>query len=283
MTVQLALASALEKTNGDKRSSRDSHLDGRANWRRRSRASLPLERDCAILERRRSRAAHAERFAAIRSHQSLAGKGPALGWEHVLTEARLRSRIDYFRELQQRFPNGNRASYAHWKAAWLTFRQSRIPQALQAFEDQIALYPDSSEIPAALYWRARVAEEQNNPAMARAFYQKLSDRFHNYYYAELARQRLKTLAPHRGRYAPGPASDSCRQGRRHSTGHLQARHVQRGSTCARRDKRRRKRRPAERSGKRCRSKKRRSNLLRALGSRFVALFQRKSHRERTAG
>src|SRR5207253_2408888 len=30
-------------------------------------------------------------------------------------------------------------------------------------------------------------------AMAQAFYQKLSDRFHNYYYAELARQRLKTL------------------------------------------------------------------------------------------
>jgi soluble lytic murein transglycosylase len=29
--------------------------------------------------------------------------------------------------------------------------------------------------------------------MARAFYQKLSDRFHNYYYAEFGRQRLKAL------------------------------------------------------------------------------------------
>ena len=29
--------------------------------------------------------------------------------------------------------------------------------------------------------------------MARAFYQKLSDRYRNYYYAELARQRLKQL------------------------------------------------------------------------------------------
>lgn len=101
--------------------------------------------------------------------------------------------IDYFRELQQRFPTGNRASYAHWKAAWLTFRQERTEEARKGFENQIALYPDSAEIPAALYWRARIAEEENNPAMSRAFYQKLVDRFRNYYYAEMARKRLKGL------------------------------------------------------------------------------------------
>ncbi|MGB0109324.1 MAG: transglycosylase SLT domain-containing protein [Terriglobales bacterium] len=102
--------------------------------------------------------------------------------------------IDYFRELQQRFPIGARASYAHWKATWLAFRQGRTDEARQGFENQIALYPDSAEIPAALYWRARLAEEDGNPAMARAFYQKLSDRFHNYYYAEFGRQRLKGLS-----------------------------------------------------------------------------------------
>jgi soluble lytic murein transglycosylase len=101
--------------------------------------------------------------------------------------------IDYFRELQQRFPNGTHSSYAHWKAAWLSLRQLRAEEARQGFEEQIALYPDSAEIPAALYWRGRLAEEENKPGMARAFYQKLSDRFHNYYYAELARQRLKVL------------------------------------------------------------------------------------------
>jgi soluble lytic murein transglycosylase len=101
--------------------------------------------------------------------------------------------IDYYRELQQRFPNGTHASAAHWKAAWLSFRQGRTDEARQEFEQQIALYPDSPEIPNALYWRARLAEEEGNPAMARAFYQKLSDRFRNYYYAELGRQRLKAL------------------------------------------------------------------------------------------
>jgi soluble lytic murein transglycosylase len=101
--------------------------------------------------------------------------------------------IDYFRELQQRFPNGGRASYAHWKAAWLSLRQGRMVEAKSGFDDQIARYPSSSEAPAALYWRARLAEEDNDGALARAFYLKLSQRYRNYYYGELARQRLAKL------------------------------------------------------------------------------------------
>jgi soluble lytic murein transglycosylase len=101
--------------------------------------------------------------------------------------------LDAFRELQQRFPKGSRASYAHWKAAWLTLRMGRNDDAKKLFEEQIAAYPAGNEANAALYWRARLAEEDNDPAMARAFYQKLSDRYRNYYYAELARQRLKQL------------------------------------------------------------------------------------------
>jgi soluble lytic murein transglycosylase len=103
--------------------------------------------------------------------------------------------LDAFREAQQRFPYGPRASYMHWKAAWLTFRQGRTEEAKKDFEEQIALYPSGGETPAALYWRARLAEEDNQPAMARAFYQKLSDRYRNFYYAELGRQRLKHLPP----------------------------------------------------------------------------------------
>ncbi len=101
--------------------------------------------------------------------------------------------LDAFRELQQRFPNGSRASYAHWKAAWLTLRFGRNDEAKKAFEEQIAMYPGGNETSAALYWRARLAEEDNQPAMARAYYQKLSERFRNYYYAELGRQRMAKL------------------------------------------------------------------------------------------
>jgi soluble lytic murein transglycosylase len=103
--------------------------------------------------------------------------------------------LDAFREAQLRFPDGPRASYVHWKAAWLTLRQGRNEDAKKAFEEQIALYPTGGETPAALYWRARLAEEDNQFVMARAFYEKLSDRYRNFYYAELARQRMKHLPP----------------------------------------------------------------------------------------
>jgi soluble lytic murein transglycosylase len=101
--------------------------------------------------------------------------------------------LDAFRELQQRFPKGSKASYAHWKAAWLTLRMGRNDEAKKLFEEQIAAYPGGNEANAAIYWRARLAEEDNDPTMARAFYQKVSDRYRNYYYAELARQRIKKL------------------------------------------------------------------------------------------
>ncbi len=109
--------------------------------------------------------------------------------------------IDYYRELQQRFPAAPRASYAHWKVAWLSFRQGRNVQAKDLFDEQIALYPASSEVPAALYWRARLAEEDGETAKAHAYYRKLDDRFRNYYYGYLAQQRLAKL-----KYAGDPGS-----------------------------------------------------------------------------
>lgn len=101
--------------------------------------------------------------------------------------------IDYYRELAERFPTGRFGHYAHWKAAWLSLRQGRTEDARQGFEEQIAKYPDSVEVPAALYWRGRIAEDAHNIPLARAMYRKLVDRFPNYYYADRSRDRLKLL------------------------------------------------------------------------------------------
>jgi len=98
--------------------------------------------------------------------------------------------IDSYRELEQRFPASTRAHYAHWKAAWLNLRQGRTADAKNGFEQQIALYPDSNEVPAALYWRARLAEEDGDKPMAAAFYQKIDERYRNYYYGPLAREKM---------------------------------------------------------------------------------------------
>jgi soluble lytic murein transglycosylase len=101
--------------------------------------------------------------------------------------------IDYWRELQQRFPQGRHASYAHWKEAWLSLRQNRVEEAKKLFEEQVQWYPQGSEVAPALYWRARLAEEDGDLPMAYAFYSKLAERFRNYYYAVLARQRLASF------------------------------------------------------------------------------------------
>lgn len=101
--------------------------------------------------------------------------------------------IDYYREIHERFPQGNKAAYAHWKCAWLTYRQNRRDQAKKYFEEQIEFYPGTNEVPNAMYWRGRMAEDDREYGVARAYYQKLSGRYRNYYYAVLARRRLTTL------------------------------------------------------------------------------------------
>ncbi len=209
--IQLALAGALEKSG----SSREGRQVLTAMGAQTGDAEA--QRLYLLSETERS---SSDEEAVERTLNQLRQFGPASPWlEQALLSAGnmyLLKRdydraIDYFRELQRRFPNGAHASSAHWKAAWLSFRQLRIEEARQGFEQQIALYPDSAEVPNALYWRARLAEEEGNPAMARAFYQKLSDRFHNYYYAEFGRRRLQALPGTGDGTRQGPIQDASLQ------------------------------------------------------------------------
>ena len=193
--LQLALATALEKSG---RSAEARHLLASMGTQQ---GDQEAERLYLLSETARS---SSDENSVLETVSQLRQFGPLSPWleqallsvgNMYLLKKDYDHAIDYFRELQERFPHGNRASYAHWKAAWLNFRQGRTEDARKGFENQIALYPDSAEIPAALYWRGRLAEEENNPAMAAAFYQKLADRYRNYYYAELGRERLKGLHP----------------------------------------------------------------------------------------
>lgn len=101
----------------------------------------------------------------------------------------------YYTEFAQRFPASKDAAIAHWKAAWLAFRAGKTADARAAFEEQVRLFPGSPEVSPALYWRARIAEDDHDLARARAWYDKLTDRFRNYYYGELARTRLAAINP----------------------------------------------------------------------------------------
>jgi soluble lytic murein transglycosylase len=146
--------------------------------------------------------------------QQMRQSNPASGWfEQTLLSAGnlylLRKdydhAIDFYRELDQRFPTGKLGHYAHWKASWLSLRQGRMDDARQGFEQQIARYADSAEVPAALYWRGRIAEDQKDQPLARAYYSKLIDRFTNYYYADRGRDRMKLMG--QGTVASDPLLD----------------------------------------------------------------------------
>ncbi|MBI2682928.1 MAG: transglycosylase SLT domain-containing protein [Acidobacteriales bacterium] len=98
----------------------------------------------------------------------------------------------YYDQVAQRFPDGKGAT-AHWKVAWFSYRAGQWDTAKRLFEQQIARFPSSQEAANALYWRGRLAEQDQQLTKARAYYNKITSRFRNYYYAGLAQERLEAI------------------------------------------------------------------------------------------
>ena len=99
----------------------------------------------------------------------------------------------FYAEIFERQQNGRYSPYAHWKTAWLNYRLGKKDDAKKLFEEQLVFYPSSAEVPAAIYWRGRIAEDEGDKALARAYYEKLSDNFRYFYYANLSRDRLARI------------------------------------------------------------------------------------------
>ena len=102
--------------------------------------------------------------------------------------------IEYYGQVATLFPRSSYGPSSHWRAGWLNYRQGQYSEAARLFDEQIAVYAGGKEIPAALYWRGRVYEEQEHkPELAAAYYKALSSTFLHYYYAQIARDRLAAL------------------------------------------------------------------------------------------
>jgi soluble lytic murein transglycosylase len=101
----------------------------------------------------------------------------------------------YYGALATSFPSSKNASVAHWKAGWLSYRQGLYAEAARLFDEQIRLYPGTTEAASALYWRGRLYETQeNNPARAAANYRTVIRAYQHYFYAQMARKRLAALS-----------------------------------------------------------------------------------------
>ena len=102
--------------------------------------------------------------------------------------------IYHYALLTKMFPASTYAPSAHWRTAWMNYRLRHYPEAARLMEEQIQRYAGGQEVPSALYWRARIFEdEEHNLPAATAFYKALSQTYTNYFYAGLARQRLNVL------------------------------------------------------------------------------------------
>lgn len=102
--------------------------------------------------------------------------------------------IYHYALLVKMFPNSTYAPSSHWRAAWLNYRTRNYAEAARLMDEQIVRYAGGSEIPDALYWRGRICEdEEHNFAQAENYYRKLVEIYPDYYYANLARQRLAVL------------------------------------------------------------------------------------------
>jgi soluble lytic murein transglycosylase len=102
--------------------------------------------------------------------------------------------VTYYGELARRFPTHKYAPSAHWRAGWFNYRLAQYPEAARLFDEQVRVYAGGKEIPSALYWRARVYEDQEHkPTAAAAYYRTIVRVFPHYYYAMLAQDRLAHL------------------------------------------------------------------------------------------
>lgn len=102
--------------------------------------------------------------------------------------------VDYYGYLAAHFPAYKNSSPAHWRAAWLQYRQGLYSDAARMFDEQIRNYPGTAETVSALYWRGRLYETQDHrPAQAAANYRTIVRVYQHFFYAQMARRRLAAL------------------------------------------------------------------------------------------
>ncbi len=107
----------------------------------------------------------------------------------------------YYKRLAQGFPASSDANAADWRAAWASVVK-RDASAANALSQHLYKFPGSPYSSDALYWLGRLAEEAENAPLARAYFEKLQERFPQNYFSILAAARMKKIG--RGDVADAP-------------------------------------------------------------------------------
>jgi soluble lytic murein transglycosylase len=94
-----------------------------------------------------------------------------------------------YRACYESFPLEPEAGYWHWKATWVAYLHRR-KDAAEMLREQVARYPGSTNTSSALYYLGRQAEGAKDYPAARAYYDKIAERYPGFYYGILAKERL---------------------------------------------------------------------------------------------
>jgi soluble lytic murein transglycosylase len=98
----------------------------------------------------------------------------------------------YYKRLSDVFTTSPDAIPSQWRVAWTAYLK-RSPDAANLIAEHLRRFPGSQFTADALYWFGRLAEEAQNPALARAYYGKLQVRYPQNYFESLAYARNTAL------------------------------------------------------------------------------------------
>lgn len=98
--------------------------------------------------------------------------------------------IPLYKAAYENFPTETQAPVCHWKVAFHSYVH-RKNDARERLRRHLELFSGHSTAGAALYFLGRLAERENDWGGARACYDRATASFPHYYYAVLARDRLK--------------------------------------------------------------------------------------------
>lgn len=117
----------------------------------------------------------------------------------------------HYRLLVERFPLSVYAPSAHWRVAWMSYRQRKYAEAARLMDEQVVRYGAGTEASSALYWRGRILEDEDHDfPQAANYYRALTANYTNFYYGCLAKQRLAVLGTQTS-VAPAPPLASVRK------------------------------------------------------------------------
>lgn len=111
----------------------------------------------------------------------------------IANRSLVNNQVDVYEPLYQTCaasaPGSSKGAYCSYRVAWAHYlrRRSDAPALLR---EHVERFPGTEDVAGALYFLGRIAEERDDTASARAYYEAIEQTYPNYYYAMIARERL---------------------------------------------------------------------------------------------